>query len=157
MARGGSAILLGLFVLIMFTLLIIFLLRFAAGAILPDSSLQDIPDMLWRSFTQIIDAGGIEADEPSTRLNKFIGILSVMLGLVFFSALVAFITNEFTLKVESLRKGKSSVIENGHTLILGFGAQIIEIIEQLILANEYKKKSCVVALSNTDKAVMDDL
>lgn len=157
MARGGSAILLGLFVLIMFTLLVIFLLRVGAGVILPDNSLQDIPDMLWRSFTQIIDAGGIEADEPSTRLNKFIGILSVMLGLVFFSALVAFITNEFTLKVESLRKGKSGVIENGHTLILGFGAEIIEIIEQLILANEYKKKSCVVALSNTDKAVMDDI
>ncbi len=157
MARGGSAILLGLFGLIMFTLLLIFLLRVTVGVILPDSTLQDIPDMLWRSFTQIIDAGGIEADESSTRLNKFIGILSVMLGLVFFSALVAFITNEFTLKVESLRKGKSSVVENGHTLILGFGAQIIEIIEQLILANEYKKKSCVVALSNTDKAVMDDI
>lgn len=157
MARGGPAILLGLFLMVLFMLILIFGLRIVAGVIFPDETIQKLPDMLWRSVLQIIDAGGIAEDEPANILNKAIGIAAVLLGLIFFSALVAFITNQFTLKFDSLRKGKSRVIERRHTLILGFGAQVIEIIEQLIIANQLKKRPSIVILSQTDKAEMDDI
>lgn len=157
MARGGSSILIGLIVLILFSLLIMFLLRVTIGIAIHDQTLKGVPDMFWRSLLQIVDAGGIEEDTSSHILNKIVGVITVLSGLVFFSALVAFIINQFNRKADSLRKGKSKVIEQNHMIILGFGIQVIEIIQQLILSNEPGEKRCIVILADRDKAKMDDL
>jgi len=156
MSKGGISILTGLLMLIVVSLCFLVLLRVAVSTIMPDQTVAGVPDMLWRSFTQITDAGSLESDENSNYLNKFMGIVTILIGLVFFSALIAFINNWFLAKMISLRKGKSAVIERGHTLILGFGIQVIEIIEQLLIANKSQKKNIVV-LAKTDKVKMDDI
>jgi len=157
MAKGGLSIFFALILLILISFLIMFFLRVIVGIIMPDATLPNLPEMLWRSLLQIIDAGGVEADEGSHIINKILGIISVSLGLIFFSALVAFISNQFDTKIAQLRQGTSAVLEKGHTLILGFGNQVFEIMEQLILADESPKKSSIVVLSEIDKLKMDDL
>ena len=150
MAKGGVGILAALLVLIAITMLFMFSLRVIIGNIFPDETLQGISNMLWRVFMQITDAGGIVEDTESSFLNKLVGIISIFIGLIFFSALVAFISNQFSIKAESLRKGKSAVFEKGHTLVLGFGIQIVDIIKQLIIASYPHGKSSIVIFSETD-------
>jgi len=157
MSRGGSSILMGLIILIVLSLVIMLIFRILIGAVIHDSSLQGLPNMFWRSLVQIVDAGGIGEDSNSHIFNKFAGLVSVLLGLVIFSVLVAFIINQFNIKAEDLRKGRSKVIEQGHMIILGFGIQVVEIIQQLIIANETGEKKAIVILADTDKAAMDDL
>jgi len=147
----------GLTVLILFSLLIMFLLRLLVSATADDPTLKGATDMFWRALLQIVDAGGMQEDTKSGLWNKLVGLISVLSGLVFFSALVAFIINQFNQKAERLRKGKSKVIEQNHMIILGFGIQVIEIIQQLIVANDRGDKQSVVVLANRDKAEMDEL
>jgi hypothetical protein len=156
MAGSGLSIFLGLLVLLMLTLFILFALRIAMGAILPDETLETLPEMFWRTYMQLIDAGAIEEDGDSHLLNKLLGSLSIGAGLIFFSALVAFISNRFEQKLGELRKGKSAVMEHGHTLILGFDVQALEIIRQLIIAGRHQKNGAIVVVSEMDKMEMDD-
>ena len=59
-------------------------------------------------------------------------------------------------KLAKLKKGRSDVIEKGHQLILGWNEMVIEIIRELIEANESEKDAAVVVLSEKPKEEMDD-
>jgi len=59
-------------------------------------------------------------------------------------------------KLDELRKGRSRVIETGHTAILGWSAQVFPIISELVVANENLPKSCIVILGDKDKVEMED-
>jgi voltage-gated potassium channel Kch len=55
-----------------------------------------------------------------------------------------------------LRKGKSFVIEDNHTLILGWSSKIFTIISELVIANESQKNPRIVILADIDKTEMED-
>ena len=71
--------------------------------------------------------------------------------------MVAFITSVFEAKLAELRRGRSLVLEKEHTLILGFGDRIIEIIRELIEANESEQDASIVILADNDKEEMDNV
>ncbi|MDM8555516.1 hypothetical protein QUF75_12355 [Desulfococcaceae bacterium HSG7] len=156
MSGSGLPIFMTLVALMLLLMLVLFMLRILLSILLPDDTLKTFAEMFWRTYLQLIDAGGIEEDGEAHLLNKLLGTVSVGAGLIFFSALVAFISNQFNQNLEELRKGKSAVIESGHTLILGFDAQVMEIIEQLIIASRYQKRGAIVMVSELDKVEMDD-
>jgi hypothetical protein len=54
------------------------------------------------------------------------------------------------------RKGRSKVIEAGQTLILGWNERVVDIIRELIIANESEKDASIVILAEIDKVEMDD-
>ncbi|AOP34894.1 hypothetical protein A0128_14195 [Leptospira tipperaryensis] len=156
MSKGGGAVFAALITLFLIAFLTLSILRVLGGWIFPDESIQGKGEFLWRVFLQISDAGAVAEDGESNWFNKISGILTVFLGLVLFSSLVAFITNQFDQKIQDLRKGKSDVLESNHTIILGFGVRVVEIIKELIEANSSESRAVVVILSEEDKEVMDD-
>jgi len=111
---------------------------------------------LWQVWLQIMDIGSMEGDSGSPVYNKIIGVTTAILGLTLISTMLAFVTSVFKEKLEDLRKGRSAVIESDHTLILGFGNRALEIIRELVEANESEPDAAVVVLSETEKEVMDD-
>ena len=58
--------------------------------------------------------------------------------------------------MDDLRKGRSRIIESGHTLILGWSAQIFTILSELMIANENQKNARIVILADRDKVDMED-
>ncbi|MBK7185149.1 MAG: hypothetical protein IPH85_04345 [Ignavibacteria bacterium] len=66
------------------------------------------------------------------------------------------LANGFADAVQTLRKGKSIVVESGHTLVLGWGDQIFSVLHELIAANANVKGACIVVLADTDKVEMED-
>jgi hypothetical protein len=69
-------------------------------------------------------------------------MLVVTLGSLFMvSILIGTLTSSIEAKVDDLRKGRSRVIENNHTLILGWSPQIFTILSELMIANENQKKA----------------
>ncbi|MBN2676796.1 MAG: NAD-binding protein, partial [Anaerolineaceae bacterium] len=84
-------------------------------------------------------------------------MFGVTLGGVFIiSTLIGVLTSGVEGKLDELRKGHSRVIENGHTVILGWSEQIFTIISELVLANMNQSKACIVVLGNVDKVEMED-
>jgi hypothetical protein len=156
MSRGGFSVFMALMFLFVIAIVLVAVLRFAANMIMPQENMSELMDQWWLSFLQIVDGGSIGEDTGSNIINRVVGIIALFLGLVLFSSLVAFITSQFEILLANMRKGKSNVIEKNHTLILGFGDRVLEIIRELIIANESEKNPAVAVLAEMEKDEMDD-
>lgn len=156
MSKGGFSVFMALMCLFIGAIVIIALLRFVANLIMPQENMAQLTSQWWLSFLQIADGGSIAEDTDSNAVHRAVGIIALFLGMVLFSSLVAFITSQFEAMLTNMRKGKSNVIEKNHTLILGFGDRVLEIIRELIIANESEKDAAIVVLSEKEKDEMDD-
>lgn len=87
----------------------------------------------------------------------FVGTLIMAIGTMFItSALVGVISNALSEKIASLRKGRSSVIENDHIVILGWSPKIFYVLTELAIANSSKKGTAIVILGDLDKVSMEE-
>jgi hypothetical protein len=84
-------------------------------------------------------------------------MLFVTLGGIFIvSALIGVLNNAIEGQMERLRKGRSQVLENNHTLVLGWSAQIFTVLNELMIANENQPNARIVVLADQDKVEMED-
>lgn len=162
MAKGGGSIFKALTATFVVTFLAIGILRGALLLIFPEVA-QQHEDLgffgnLYITFLEITDPGNMAQDIYSSVAYKVFAVLAGIAGIVMLSALIAFITTAMDQKIYELKRGRSKVIEEGHTLILGWNEQrIIETVRELIVANESEKDACVVILADKDKEVLDDV
>ncbi|MBI4671757.1 MAG: NAD-binding protein [Chloroflexi bacterium] len=126
-----------------------------ANAPEPDAGAPDFVEIAWRSLMRTMDAGTMGGDTGTP--GYLLGMFVVTLGGVFIiSTLIGVLTSGIEAKLEELRKGRSFVVEQNHTLILGWTPQIFTIISELVAANANQKNSCIVILADKDKIEMED-
>jgi ion channel POLLUX/CASTOR len=102
-----------------------------------------------------LDAGTMGGDSGSW--PYLISMFVITLGGVFVvSTLIGVLTSGIEGKLEEVRKGRSFVAEEGHSIILGWSPQVFTIINELITANANQKKACVAVLAEKDKVEMED-
>ena len=158
--KGGASIFVSLFIVfIIFFIIIIgirvLILHFAsAGA---DPNYTGIGDDIWRTWLQMTDPGNMSQDNEMSLWTKVSSILAGVAGVIILSSLIAFITTSLEKVFYNFRKGRGLVIEENHTLILGWNERVVDIIRELIIANESEKNASVVILALKDKEGMDDL
>ena len=157
MSKGSSSIFLALLALFMVGFIVMVIFRIIANYLIPDETLSDWMEIPWRVYVAVMEGSAAETDGDSNWAAKMSSIIGVMVGLVLFSSMVAFITSVFEAKLAELRRGRSIVLEKNHTLILGFGDRIIEIIRELIEANESEPDAAIVILAEDDKESMDNM
>ncbi len=162
MAKGGASIFKALLVVFLVIFLLIAGFRGILYLINPEAALQygelDLLGNIYITFLQLTDPGNMAQDILSSSWYKLFAILAGLSGVIMLSALIAFITTALDQKISELKRGRSKVIEKGHTLILGWNEQrIIEVIRELIIANESEGDACVVILADEDKEEMDDI
>lgn len=156
MSRGSSSIFMALLLTFLIGFLIMVLVRLVANFFFPDSTLSSIYEIPWRVYVAVMEGSAAETDGDSNWLAKLTSIMGVLVGLILFSSMVAFITSVFEAKLDELRRGRSIVLEKDHTLILGFGDRILEVIRELIEANDSEPDAAIVILSEDDKEYMDN-
>ncbi len=153
---GGSG---GLFasLVITFTLSIgvIFGLRLLVAEIIED---DDTPARrhAWTAFLELTDPGNMGQDSDTPAAYKVAAVISGFVGVIIFSSLIAFLTTALNDSIANLRKGHSRVLESGHTLILGWSERVVEILNELAIANESEKDAVAVVLSEREKEEMDE-
>jgi voltage-gated potassium channel Kch len=154
MARGPLVViayLAGLSLLVMFlaaAIATVANLAFAGGA--HDSFSEE----LWQAMLRTLDSGSFAADTAwPTRL---VALLVTLAGIFLAGSLIGLIANAVDQKVEELRKGRSTVVEARHTLILGWSDQVPRIVSELVLANASERDVAIVVLSSAEKAEMED-
>lgn len=108
----------------------------------------------WQSLMHSIDAGTVAGD--SGWLYRGLMFLVTIGGIFIVATLISTISSGLEGKLEELRKGKSFVCEEDHTLILGWSSRIFRVISELAIANENAKKPRVVILADKDKVEMED-
>lgn len=86
-------------------------------------------------------------------IGTFIPTLgSLFIGGIFIGLLTGGIQN----KIRNLRKGRSLVVEENHTVILGWSQQIFQVISEIAQANANKEDACIVVMGEKDKVEMED-
>ncbi len=115
---------------------------------------QQIWQVFWNIMSQAITPNPVDAGNPWQYL---LVMLVVTLGSLFMvSILIGTLTSGIEGKMEELRKGRSQVLESGHTLILGWSPQVFTILSELMIANENQKNARIVILADKDKTEMED-
>ncbi len=151
MAKGTGALLGSLAIVTVLIILIV-----SSFVILTDAAPEaSIIEIIWMSLNRTLDAGTLGGD-TGTVTFLFAMFIMTLAGIFIISMLIGLINNAIESKLEALRKGRSIVLEENHTVILGWSESIFTIISELIEANSNKKKSCIVILGNKDKMEMDD-
>ena len=154
MSRGTIAImgLLGLatvgFVLVMAMIVVIL------GAYPGDDDFGDFWDITWGNLMRTLDPGTMGGDEGwGFRLLMLVVTIG---GLIIVASLIGIVSGGFDDKMQQLRKGRSLVLETDHTLILGWSAQLLLIVTELVHANASRRGAAIVVLADRDKVEMED-
>lgn len=108
----------------------------------------------WSSLMHVIDQGTITGDTDWQL--RFATLATTFIGIFLVSLLVTILNNGFSTKLEELKKGRSLVLEEGHTVILGWSSKVFSIISELMIAHENQDESCIVILADTDIDFMKD-
>jgi voltage-gated potassium channel Kch len=112
-------------------------------------------ELIWMGLMRTLDSGTMGGDTGSWPF--LLAMLAVTLtGIFVLSILIGLLTTGIEARLDALRKGRSRVIEENHTVILGWSEQIFPIISELVLANENQKNPCIVVLAPKDKVEMED-
>jgi len=152
MAKGTPALIGGLAVLSA-ALILVVAVFVAATQSAPEG--VGFVQLVWMSLMRTLDAGTMGGDEGSW--VYLLSMLFVTLGGVFvISTLIGILSAGVDAKLEELRKGRSRVIEKGHTVILGWSEQVFTILAELAIANENVAKPCVVVMGEYEKTDMEE-
>ena len=151
-ARGTIALILGLFAVSVLIIVIIAAVVAASGV---GGENRSFLDLVWMGLLRTLDPGTMGGDQGTA---TFLGaMLLVTLGGIFvISALIGIINTGFQDRLAELRKGRSRVIESGHTVVLGWNQQVFTILSELIHANANQRGRNVVVLADRGKLEMDD-
>lgn len=157
MARGPASLIAWLFLVTALFVTAAAAIVVAAGWIpKPDDGEEvGLVSAIWMALMHAMDAGTVAGDAGGP---PFLAVMfGVTLGGIFVvSILVGLITNGIQGRVESLRKGRSLVCEEDHTVILGWSPQVFSIVSELVIANESRKNAAIAILADKDKVEMED-
>lgn len=121
-----------------------------------DADDGDFWDVVWGNLMRTLDPGTMGADAGwGFRLLMLVVTVG---GLIIVASLIGIVSGAFDDKMAQLRKGRSRVIESGHTLILGWSPQLFLLIGEICRANAggSGRHRAVVVLAAQDKVAMED-
>jgi voltage-gated potassium channel Kch len=111
-------------------------------------------EAFWQSLMRAIDPGTLAGDTGWP--YRIVMFLVTVGGIFVVSLLISVLATGLQNRLEELRKGRSFVVEEGHTLILGWSSRIFLIISELVIANENQKRPRIVVLADRDKVEMEE-
>lgn len=131
---------LGLFVLLVFVVTLLGMTAVFFGLFSPQNAGVDaIPrnidsgvfDALWWSVTHVLALQEFEAMYGASGVVLFYSFILSLMGVAVFGILISLINNSMRVRVDSLRRGDTPVLEKNHVLVLGWSNVTIAVLRQL--------------------------
>ncbi|KAJ4723765.1 Ion channel CASTOR [Melia azedarach] len=114
---------------------------------------DELADCLWLSWTYVADSGNHANSEGVG--SRLVSVSISFGGMLIFAMMLGLVSDSISEKFDSLRKGKSEVVEKNHTLILGWSDKLGSLLNQLAIANESLGGGMVVVMAERDKEEME--
>src|SRR5215218_3349865 len=155
-SKGTIALIGWLFLVLLALVLTSTLLVYLTG-IAPGAGVQKpgFLETFWLDLMRTIDPGNVGGDQGSWAY--LLTMLTVTAGgILVFSTLIGVIFTGIDHKLADLRKGRSFVVERGHTVIYGWSPEIFPVVAELVKANESRRRACIAILAERDKVEMED-
>lgn len=113
-----------------------------------------LSEILWGNTIRTLGADDVA--EQSAWAFRFAMLFITFAGVFIVANLIGIVSGAFDEKVAQLRKGRSQVLEKGHTVILGWNPKVPAIISGLAEAKASERRPAVVVLAPRDKVEMED-
>ncbi|MBT2411044.1 NAD-binding protein [Streptomyces sp. ISL-12] len=107
---------------------------------------------VWQLTGETLRLGGATGTPP----RVLVSVLLALVTLLYVSALVGLITTALTERLTALRRGRSTVLEQGHAVILGWSEQVFTVVGELVAANANQRRAAVAVLADRDKTLMEE-
>jgi len=124
------------------------------GTAITDKEHTGLLEAFWQSLLRILDPGTFSGDNGW--FLRVVMLIVTLFGISIAAVLIGLIASGIEQRIESLRRGRSTVVEEDHTLILGFSPRIFTIMSELCIANENRKRPVIVVLADRDKQEMEE-
>merc|ERR1712159_67073 len=139
---------------------IIFMVFFGTCFHIAGSQGGDLAENFWMGFTFAADMAEDDHGGPFAYWHQWIframNLTFSFGGAFVFGLVINFLSDFINSKVDGLKQGKSRVIEQGDTLILGWNDRILSLVGQLCEANSSEGGLPIVILADRDKVEMDE-
>ncbi|WCJ34777.1 Ion channel CASTOR [Euphorbia peplus] len=112
-----------------------------------------LADCLWLSWTYVADSGNHANSEGIG--PRLVSVSISFGGMLIFAMMLGLVSDAISEKFDSLRKGRSEVVEQNHTLVLGWSDKLGSLLNQLAIANESLGGGIVVVMAERDKEEME--
>lgn len=116
---------------------------------------EGVARTLWMSLMRALDPGAVAGDEFNGLFLTLMFLVTIG-GIFIVAGLVGVLSSGLDARLAELRKGRSRVVETGHTVLLGWSDQVFTTVTELMAANESERRSCIVILADMDKVDMED-
>lgn len=153
MARGPGVLVAGLTIV---TAVIVF----AGGAVIALTGIHrdgeeplGLVEATWESMTRTLDPGNLASDTGWGM--RWVMLVMTLAGIFIVAILIGVILSGMTERLAELRKGRSRVIESGHTVILNWSPSIFDVLRELSLGTG-ERRATVVVMAARDKPGMED-
>ena len=134
LARGPVVIIAYLALLSIGLIVVLATLVWATG-VAPEADGGDKPGFVaiaWMALMRTLDSGTMGGDTGSW--SFLLAMLAVTFGGIFvISTFIGTLTTAIEAKLDALRKGRSRVLESGHTVILGWSPRVFSIVSELVM------------------------
>lgn len=154
LSRGTLGIIVWLAAMTLMVVVVAAIVLAAARLRFNDGTDEGFFEAAWQSLLRAIDPGTMGGD--TTWPARLIALLVTIAGIFLASALIGIIATGFDAKIEELRKGRSAVVERGHTAILGWSPRIFTVVSEISIANENHPGLAIVVLADGEKADLED-
>ncbi|MFI6642620.1 potassium transporter TrkA [Streptomyces sp. NPDC050504] len=154
MARGTPAMI-GIIGLAMGVLIVLYVLLHIAADLVSGTGKGTLP-LLWDGVLHSLGPGSMLVREDGPPWVRAVMVVLTVGGVLLVSLLVGVLGTGISQRLDLLCKGRSLVVESGHTVILGWSPHVFTVVSELVKANLNQRDACVVVLADRDKVEMDD-
>ncbi|HVI00459.1 MAG TPA: hypothetical protein VM869_17195 [Enhygromyxa sp.] len=157
MAQGAWALIAWhlLFALTVVVLLSLLVVAFGLTPVDEGGETMSFGALVWQTLMHAIDPGTITGDEVGGGWRAMM-MTATVCGILLVGSLVAVLVASVARRFDQLRQGHSRVLEQDHTLVVGWSQQIFTIVEELALANQSRGGGRIVIFADHDKVWMED-
>lgn len=110
-------------------------------------------EAIWQNLMRSLEPAAMENDVGW--LLRLESLFVVLFGILVGSSLIGLVASGIDRRVSELRKGRSQVLESGHTLVLGWSEKVFPVISELVIAHRGRHRSCIVILAPQDRVEME--
>ncbi|MBZ4324112.1 CASTOR/POLLUX-related putative ion channel [Streptomyces huiliensis] len=107
---------------------------------------------VWHHAGDTLRLGGLVGPPAQVLLSVVLAVVA----LLYVSTLVSLITAGVNERIVALRRGRSTVLEDGHVVVLGWSEQVFTVVAELVAANANQRRAAVAVLADRDKTAMED-
>ncbi|WP_435809026.1 CASTOR/POLLUX-related putative ion channel [Streptomyces parvulus] len=105
---------------------------------------------VWRTSAETLRLGGI----TGAPLRMLLSVVLGLIALLCVSTLVGVVTTGLGDRLEELRRGRSTVLERGHAVVLGWSDQVFTVVGELVAAQSARSRGVVAVLADRDSTEM---